>query len=338
MIAEKTVYAGDTIEVSRYHINCIPKGPRKKKKESTPERIKKANLRRRTDRLRQLMNANFDDTCWSLTLTYRKGEEPKSIRAVRKDAADFVRKLRQCARLFGVDVKFIYTIGAGKHRRHIHITVNSLPDMAIFAGCWIHGHVSMTKLYSNGQYRDLVDYYILNGQETKEQEEALGESPGQMYVTSKNLTQPIEKKRMIFGRFKGDPETVPGYYLEKESIYKGFTSMGFPLLRYTLMREKRDGKTAISVDRRRAEDIRQGKVHIPRDVVDRNTKPRGKRRASGGKSGSGLAGGIVGGITGIFRKAKADVMHSLRMPLHNNVNQSKSHGKMGKQRLQDLKE
>lgn len=240
MVAERTVYAGKTVEVSRYHINHIPKGPRHKKKEESPERIKKANLRRRTDRLRQLMNANFNDSFWSLTLTYRKGEEPESIRGVRDDAADFVRRLRQCARLFGSDLKFIYVIGAGKHRRHIHITVNALPDMAIFTGCWIHGHVSMTRLYSNGQYKDLADYYIKNAQETKEQEEALGEKPGQMYVTSKNLTQPIEEKRVFFGRFKEDPDTIPGYYLEKDSIYKGFTSMGFPLLRYTLIQEKKN--------------------------------------------------------------------------------------------------
>lgn len=240
MVAEKTVYAGKTVEVSRYHINHIPKGPRHKKKEESPERIKKANLRRRTDRLRQLMNANFNDSFWSLTLTYRKGEEPESIRGVRDDAADFVRRLRQCARLFGSDLKFIYVIGAGKHRRHIHITVNALPDMAIFTGCWIHGYVSMTRLYSNGQYKDLADYYIKNAQETKEQEEIIGEKPGQMYVTSKNLTQPVEEKRVFFGRFREDPDTIPGYYLEKDSIYKGFTSMGFPLLRYTLIQEKRD--------------------------------------------------------------------------------------------------
>lgn len=238
MTVERIVTAGRTKEYSRYNLSYIPKGKRGKRREPSPERIKKANLRRRTDRLRQLMNANFDDTCWSLTLTYRKGEEPKSIREVRKDAADFVRRLRQCARLFGVDVKFVYVIGAGKHRRHIHITVNSLPDMAIFTGCWIHGHVSMTKLYSEGQYRNLADYYIKNAQETKEQEEALGEKPGQMYVTSKNLTQPVEEKHVFFGRFREEPESIPGYYLEKDSVYKGTTSMGFPLLRYTLIKER----------------------------------------------------------------------------------------------------
>lgn len=287
MVVEKKVYAGKTIEVSRYHINHIPKGPRGKRQENTPDRIRKANLRRRADRLRQLMNCNFDDTCWSLTLTYKKGKEPKSIREVRRDAGDFVKRLRKCARLFGADLKFVYVIGAGKHRRHIHITVNALPDMAIFAGCWIHGHVNMTKLYSDGQYRDLADYYIQNAQETKEQEEALKEDPGQMYVTSKNLKQPVIEKQIYMGRMREDPQPVKGYYIEKESMYKGFTSMGFPLIRYTLIKERENagnasihlhrspadrggnGSDAISAPvhkRRRIKSVRTGKGECTGDV------------------------------------------------------------------------
>ena len=112
---------------------------RRKKLDPTPERIKRANMRRRADRLRQLMNANFNDNdYWSLTLTYRQGEEPETIRGVRDDAADFVKRLRKCAKLFGVEPRYIYVIGAGIHRRHVHITVNSLPDMAILTGCWIN--------------------------------------------------------------------------------------------------------------------------------------------------------------------------------------------------------
>lgn len=239
MVAERITYAGKTIEVDRYHINYIPRGPRRKKKEESPERIKRSNLRKRTDRLRQLMNTNFNDKeFWSMTLTYKKGEEPKTIKQVRNDASDFVSRLRKTAALFGTELKFIYVIGAGPHRRHVHITVNALPDMAIFRGCWTHGHVSMTQLYSDGQYRDLADYYIKNAQETKEQEEALGEKPGRMFSCSQNLKQPVVEKHIVPGRLKDEPKTIPGYYLEKGSVYRGITSMGFPLIRYTLIQEK----------------------------------------------------------------------------------------------------
>lgn len=251
MYFEKRVIAGKTEEVSRYYSirTGMPEGMRRRKLEPTPERIKKANMRRRGDKLRQLMNANFTDHDYlSLTLTYRKGEEPESIREVRKDAADFAKRVRKCARLFGIDLKYIYVIGAGKHRRHIHITTNSLPDLAILTGCWIHGHVSMTPLYSDGQYRDLADYYIKNAQETKEQEEALGEKPGQMYVPSKNLTKPIETKKIIRAKeFRNDPKPKKGYYIEKDSVYQGWTAAGFPLLRFTMIKEDHERDKAIHI-------------------------------------------------------------------------------------------
>ena len=286
MVVKKEVIAGATIEVSTYHVNHIPKGARAKKKEKSPERIKQSNIRHRTDRLRQLMNANFEDKkFWSLTLTY--AISPKTIRQVRDDASDFVRRLRKTAEAFGVELKFIYVIGAGKHRRHIHITVNGLPDMAMVTGCWIHGHVSMTPLYSKGQYRDLADYYIKNAIETREQEEALGEKPGQWYVPSRNLTQPTETKTVLFGRFKTEPETKPGYYLEKESVYAGITSMGFPLLRYTLIKEKEhEGDTSVHLHGCGGQLRRQGKGVISALIRERRSReritdrPYGDRRQS----------------------------------------------------------
>lgn len=236
---EQTVIAGEVIEKRKYHTFQHPKGGhRAKNSEPSPERIKKSNMRRRGDRLRWLMNANFNDRdFWSMTLTYRPGEEPTSIRAVRDDAADFIKRLRKCARLFGTEIRYIYVIGAGPHRRHVHITVNALPDMAIFKGCWIHGHVSMTQLYSEGQYKDLAEYYMQNAIETKEQEIALGEKPGRMYVVSQNLTQPVIEKKVVHAKtFRETPKPVKGYHIEKDSIWYGITMFGYPAMEYSMRR------------------------------------------------------------------------------------------------------
>ena len=291
MYIELTVEAGETTEISRYYSirTGKPEGMRRRKLAPTPERIKKANMRRRADRLRQLMNANFnDDEFWSLTLTYRQGEEPDTIRAVRDDAADFVKRLRKCAKLFGVDPKYIYVIGAGMHRRHIHITVNGLPDMAILTGCWIHGHVSMTKLYSEGQYRSLADYYIQNAQDTNAQEEALGEKPGQWYVPSRNLTKPQETKRIITAReFRTEPRIKKGYYVEKGSVYTGWTEAGFPLLRYTLIKERHhEGDKNVHLHKCSPQTGRQGKSVLPTAVCEGRTGCRIERGShdSGWKS------------------------------------------------------
>ncbi|MBQ9566480.1 MAG: hypothetical protein IJR31_00230 [Lachnospiraceae bacterium] len=285
---EKIIEAGNTIEVSRYYSwrTGRPEGMRRKKLDPTPERIKRANMRRRADRLRQLMNANFNDNdYWSLTLTYRQGEEPETIRGVRDDAADFVKRLRKCAKLFGVEPRYIYVIGAGIHRRHVHITVNSLPDMAILTGCWIHGHVSMTKLYSDGQYRDLADYYIKNAMDTNEQEEALGEKPGQWYVPSRNLEKPKETKRLISAKeFRNEPRTRKGYYVEKESIFKGFTESGFPLLRYTLIKERQhEGDKVVHIHQRQRESFGQSESELADAVCEGRAGEWVPYRSHGGR-------------------------------------------------------
>ena len=337
MTVERIVTAGRTKEYSRYHISYIPKGRRGKKQDPSPERIKKSNLRQRTDRIRQLFNCNFDDSCWSLTLTYRKGEEPKSIRQVRADASDFVKRLRKCAKLFGVDLKFIYAIGAGEHRRHIHITVNALPDMAIFAGCWIHGHASMTQLYSDGQYSDLADYYIKNAIETHEQEVKLGEDPGQMYVCSRNLTKPKVEKHIVFGKFKNEPETIPGYYLDKASVYSGVTSMGFPLLRYTLIQERKRGEKIIHMDGRKPETVGPSKVHVQRGVPVRSGRGDHERIRPGSKSGLGNLRSGYNRLKGILRKAKADGVHSLFLSLGDIHDKSEAHRKVEGKRFYDVK-
>ena len=298
MYIEKTVKAGKTEEICRYYsirTGGVPEGKRRRKLEPTPERIERANMRHRTDKLRQLMNANFNDQdFWSMTLTYRKGEEPESIRQLRDDAADFVKRLRKCAKLFGVDLRFIYVIGAGKHRRHIHITVNALPDMAIFAGCWVHGHVSMTRLYSDGQYRDLADYYIRNAQETKQQEIELGESPGKMWVSSKNLIKPVEIKKVISAKtFREEPKSKKGYHIEKDSVWSGFTFTGFPMMRYTLIKEDHEGDKIIHLHGRPGEGSGSPDLRLPHAVCEGWTGDRSSGRSSGNRveSKRGHAGG-----------------------------------------------
>lgn len=293
---EKTVKAGRTKEIIRYYSirTGMPEGMRRRKLSPTPERIKKANARRQGDKLRWLMNANFNDQeFWSFTLTYRQGEEPKTIRQVRDDAADFVKRLRKCAKLFGVEVRYIYVIGAGKHRRHIHITCNALPDMAMLTGCWIHGHASMTKLYSDGQYRDLADYYIQNASETKQQEIELEEKPGQMYVCSRNLIKPeISKKVIKHKEFRIDPKPQKGYRIEKDSVYQGFTDMGFPLLRYSMIKERDERDKIVHLHQRPGEVFRPVEVCLPNAVCQGWTGDgiEGRSRGSGRKSEGGNAG------------------------------------------------
>lgn len=286
---EKRVVAGQTIEISRYYTTKTgaPEGVRAKKEKPTSERIAKNNARKREDWLRQIMNTNFTDTGYlSCTLTYRKGEEPESIREVRDDAADFAKRFRKCAREFGLEPKYIYTIGAGPHRRHIHITVSKLPDLAILAGCWVHGHVNVTPLYTHGQYRDLAHYYLMNAEDTRGQEEELGEKPGRRFICSHNLDKPkITKKLITSKEFRAEPiqrSERSKYYIEKDSVWYGICEYtGLPYLRYTLMRlEDENGRTDTApMDKRVALSGRQERHQIRARIPEGRKRRRDERGA-----------------------------------------------------------
>lgn len=238
-VVEKIV-AGCTTEIKKYYsirIGGAPEGKRAPKKKETSERAAKRNLREAEKHLRLMMNSNFTDDDYSLTLTYDKEHHPDEITKVRKDATDFVRKLRWTAKQFGIELKYVYCIGAGKHRRHIHITINKLPDMAMVAGCWTKGHVNFTKLYSKGQYRDLAAYYIKNSEETREQEKEQGLKPMRRFNCSHNLEKPKVTKTIVSAKkWREEPRVPKGQALEKDSLYNGISEItGFPFQAYTLL-------------------------------------------------------------------------------------------------------
>ena len=295
---ERRVVAGQTVEVERYYTirTGAPEGVRAKRENPTPERVKKNNARKREDGLRQLMNANFtDEDFFSCTLTYRKGEEPGSIRQVREDAADFARRFRKCAREFGLEPKYIYCIGAGPHRRHIHITVSKLPDVVILTGCWIHGHVNITPLYTKGQYRDLAHYYLENAEDTRRQEEELGEKPGRRFICSHNMTKPKVTKKLITAKeFRAEPvkrSEKSKYYVEKDSVWFGISQYtGLPFLRYTLMKlEERHGRNkTVHLDRRVAFSGRQSRHTLRAGHAERG---QGHRDAIGSLRGGSESAG-----------------------------------------------
>ena len=239
---KETCVAGKTIEIRKYYNFHVPppgehRGAREK---PTPERIKKANLRKAETDLRRLMNANFTDEDYSVTLTYRKGEEPSDIGALRDDAASFAKKLSRLYKKNGVLLKYIYCVGAGPHRRHIHMVISRFADMGKLADVWEKGHISMTRLYSGGNYSDLAAYFIRNAEDTKREELSQGLKPRRRYNTSHNLIKPKVTKEKIHAKdFRRNPKPRRGYQLVKDSIVSGISDLtGMPYLSYTQIKDK----------------------------------------------------------------------------------------------------
>lgn len=239
---KETCVAGRTIEVRKYYnFHTPPPGEHRGIREKpTPERVKRANRRKAETDLRRLMNANFTDADYSLTLTYRKGEEPKSIADLREDAAAYARKLTKIYKKQEIPFKWIYTVGAGTHRRHIHILVSALPDMGMVSDAWEKGHVSMTKLYSDGNYGELAAYYIKNAEDTKQEEINQGLKPRRRFNTSHNLIKPkVTKERIASKEFRKTPRPMKGYQIIKDTIVHGISDLtGMPYLSYIQIKDK----------------------------------------------------------------------------------------------------
>ena len=197
---KETCVAGRTIEVRKYYsFHTPPPGDHRGAREKpTPERVERANRRKAETDLRRLMNANFTDEDYSLTLTYRKGEEPGSVTELRKDAAEYARRLTKEAKKRGIPFRFVYCVGAGRHRRHVHILVSAFPDMGVVSDAWDKGHVGMTRLYSDGNYGDLAAYYIKNAEETRQEEKKQGLKPRRRYNTSHNLAFRLNSWRRLY--------------------------------------------------------------------------------------------------------------------------------------------
>lgn len=224
---EMTVKAGKTLEVQRYYCRRYhPKGcKREKRKKKTKESQKRINVRKATDKLRWTLNENFRGGDMHIRLSYEGSR--REFDQMKDDKAKFLRKLRTEYRKQGKELKFVHIFEIGKRgARHHHLVINSI-DTKILRDCWPHGSVYVSLLDNTGQYGKLASYLI------KEITEK-GEKLPRRYSPSKNLVIPEPKKRIILERkfFRREPKPQKGYYIDKQSVYSGFTDDGYQFLRY----------------------------------------------------------------------------------------------------------
>lgn len=243
--------SGRVIEEDKYYSYKCPCAGEKRQRRTeslgSSERQKKANARAAEDRVRWLMNGNFKNGDRSMVLSYRKGEEPTDIGQLKADAQKYVRQLKRLYEKQGEVLKYIYALGAGPHRRHVHILVNKVQgvDISLVEQTWGKGRVQDSPVYTENQMGELARYYIKNATETREQQEEMGEKPGRYYYGSHSLEQPkITKITVNKSEYR---KTVymkswerKGYYLDKEASDKqkytdafGYEHYGYTLIRGT---------------------------------------------------------------------------------------------------------
>lgn len=236
---EEICRAGKTIEIAKYHsyrYRC--KGEkRNKKKKLTSEAQEKINQRQAVKKLRRLMNHNFCDNDYLITLDYRPEERPEDSRKMQRDITDFLKRLRKVYRKNNAILKYIYVKERGKRgAAHIHIMINDCSGeniSKIIKACWVRGRNHVNILDTDGQYGKIAEYFVKYSIRTEETE---GELIGKRYYPSRSLEKPIVKKRIIrrVNTFREQIKNIEGYYLEKESVLSGITEEGYHFFSYIL--------------------------------------------------------------------------------------------------------
>lgn len=214
------------------------KGERKKSEKVTPLKIKQYNHWQQQKRTRRLIQKNFFEDDYWVTLKYKKGTR-KDIDLVKKDVRKFLRRLKTNFKKQEVDLKFIYRIEIGPQGGiHVHAIINRAKNNTdkLINDAWKRASEDTVKpnytSITNQNGMEVLANYIC-----KEPDE---EIEGQMKFTtvdesnkrkftvssSRNLDrlEPEKKKysrRTMRKLIEDGPKPTPGYFIDKDSIVMG---------------------------------------------------------------------------------------------------------------------
>jgi len=213
----QTIIAGSTAIRSIFTSTGerTPAQKRKARQNLTPEKVQAANLRNAIKKLTAILNANFSDGDYHVTLTYK--DEPS-----KEDARDALRKfkarMRDRMKRRGMDWKWVAVTEYENERIHHHIVCNrEALDMVLSS--WGHGHVHHIQLHTDGNYSDLAEYLCKETEKTFRDADAVAR---QRYDRSRNLIIPEPKNERISKREYEEeirfPSELEGYRIIEDTV------------------------------------------------------------------------------------------------------------------------
>jgi len=236
---EAITVAGKTVEIEKYFTFQVkPKGMKRDgKQEESKDAQKGLNTRYAERTLRRLINANFQGGDYHLILGYKRGKDDpyRTADEMKADVQLFFRKLRKEYKKLGKELKYIQVAEVGERgARHHHVVLNKI-DTDILQKCWPFGRMQIYPLDDSGQYAELAAYFIKYTDKYMNTDKA---TQSKRWNCSRNLVRPVTKKRVISGSnvFRTEPKEKKGYYLDKDSVYKGISEFtGYAYFTYTLI-------------------------------------------------------------------------------------------------------
>ena len=236
MYIQKKYIMRNSIDVEIYHSGRYgAPGMKREKRKASPEDYTKWNYTQACRKLKRIINANFGPGDFSCTLTYRMDERPPDEDA-KKEITNFLRRMSREYKKRGYALKWIYTTEQRTKSIHHHLIVNSIPETAqLLTKHWKRGYIRVSILDNSGDYKALADYII---KETEKTFRDPASADKKRYSRSRNLIIPEAHKRLISAKtFRKDPKPHKGYYIDKDSIYRGDNPVtGYPYMTYTMIK------------------------------------------------------------------------------------------------------
>ena len=168
----RTIKAGPRLEVEIYPIFGRENSGRLRaaKKNLTPEAVQRNNEERSRRKLIQLIDANFTEKDYHVTLTY--AGNPPSYEQARKDVKNFLRAVKRKREQRGLDeLKYVYTIEDeqdGKRKRiHIHAIMNGGISREELEQIWGQGYANADNLQPDENGLEAIARYITKQQKNR---------------------------------------------------------------------------------------------------------------------------------------------------------------------------
>lgn len=228
-----TIKAGNTVEIKKYFSARYGKKCRRSaRRAETEDKQKRVNENNAEDKLRWLINSNFNIGDLYLTLTYGGKLPPKREEAARI-LETYIRRLRRAYRKRGKELKYIAVTEYKANRIHHHIIVNDI-DHKIISSLWNEGKIHFETLYS-ADFSKLASYLIKETNRTYKD----GTVSGKRWNASRNLTQPeIHKEVIKADSWREIPQDTKEYTIQADSIVNGFDYYGYPYQKYIMIKNK----------------------------------------------------------------------------------------------------
>lgn len=171
--------------------------PKRSKREITVEKIRRQNHKNQERSLRQIINANFDDTDYFAAFTY--AQQPPDRETAKKDINRYLERLRRLYKKRGVKLKYIVVTGGGREkekgegltRLHHHVVIGSAGGAVTrdeIEAMWKEGRRFCGMLQAGDEgYGSLAHYLAKRHRKDMETGEHL-------YRSSRNLIHPVETR------------------------------------------------------------------------------------------------------------------------------------------------